>query len=63
MTTQLEEKSEEKVESDVTPLLSVEALDAGYDQSQILRGVNMVIPPNSVVSLLGRNGVGKTTTL
>ena len=34
-----------------------------YDQSPILRGVNLIVPENEVVVLLGRNGVGKTTTL
>jgi len=46
-----------------TPTLSLEGLDVAYDESLILRKVNLDIPPNSVVSLLGRNGVGKTTTL
>ena len=44
-------------------LLSVEALKASYDESIILRGIDMVVPPNSVVALLGRNGVGKTSLL
>jgi urea transport system ATP-binding protein len=46
-----------------TPLLSVEGLKASYDESIILRGIDMVVKPNSVVALLGRNGVGKTTLL
>lgn len=45
------------------PLLTVEGLKASYDESIILRGVDMVVPPNSVVALLGRNGVGKTSLL
>ncbi|MEJ6643458.1 MAG: urea ABC transporter ATP-binding subunit UrtE [Akkermansiaceae bacterium] len=44
-------------------LLELKEVEAAYDQSVILRGVNLEIPPNSVVALLGRNGVGKTTTL
>ena len=47
----------------MTNLLELRAIEAGYDQSAILRGVDLEIPPKSVVSLLGRNGVGKTTTL
>jgi len=43
--------------------LSIDDLDAYYDQSLILRGVDIKLPENAVVSLLGRNGVGKTTTL
>jgi len=44
-------------------MLSVKDVEACYDQSRILRGVFMEIPENAVVSLLGRNGVGKTTLL
>src|SRR5207342_3495983 len=34
-----------------------------YDGSRILRGVNLTVPERSLVCLMGRNGVGKTTTL
>lgn len=49
--------------SATTPLLTVEGLKASYDESIILRGIDMVVEPNSVVALLGRNGVGKTSLL
>jgi urea transport system ATP-binding protein len=45
------------------PLLSVKGLKASYDESIILRGIDMAVKPNSVVALLGRNGVGKTSLL
>lgn len=45
------------------PLLSVKDLKASYDESIILRGIDMTVRPNSVVALLGRNGVGKTSLL
>jgi branched-chain amino acid transport system ATP-binding protein len=44
-------------------LLSVEDVQAGYGLTQVLRGVNLDVERGSVVSLVGRNGVGKTTTL
>jgi len=47
----------------VTPLLSVQDLNAYYGQSHVLRGVNLHVNPGEVVSLIGRNGAGKTTTL
>ena len=50
-------------ETQPIPLLKVEDLMASYDESMILRGVGMEVPANSVVALLGRNGVGKTTLL
>ncbi len=49
--------------SDGEILLNIENLSAGYDASLILKNVNMVVPRNQVVALLGRNGVGKTTLL
>jgi ABC-type branched-subunit amino acid transport system ATPase component/ABC-type branched-subunit amino acid transport system permease subunit len=44
------------------PLLEVENLHAGYAGSVVLNGVNMTVRAGEVVALLGRNGVGKTTT-
>ena len=44
-------------------MLSLSNLSASYDGSRILRGVNLSVPKNSLVCLMGRNGVGKTTTL
>jgi urea transport system ATP-binding protein len=46
-----------------TALLSVEALDVGYGQGRICQRVTLDIGPGEAVSLLGRNGVGKTTLL
>ena len=45
------------------PLLTVDGLEASYDESPILRGISMEVKRDSVVALLGRNGVGKTTLL
>jgi len=45
------------------PLLEVAALDAGYGDMQVLRGVGMVIRPAEIVALVGGNGAGKTTLL
>ena len=44
-------------------LLSVAGLNAWYGESHILHGVEFEVPRGEVVTLLGRNGVGKTTTL
>lgn len=45
------------------PLLSIQGLHAGYDMTEVLQGVDLNVERGSVVSLVGRNGVGKTTTL
>src|ERR1700726_617614 len=45
------------------PLLAVANLEAWYGESHILHGVTFDVQPGEVVTLLGRNGVGKTTTL
>jgi branched-chain amino acid transport system ATP-binding protein len=44
-------------------LLRVEALEAWYGESHVLHGMNFTVGEGEVVTLLGRNGVGKTTTL
>ena len=44
-------------------LLEVEGLHAHYDKSHILRGVHLTIGKGEIVSLLGRNGSGRSTTL
>jgi len=44
-------------------LLSVRGLEAGYRGSQVLFGVDLDVGYGEVVSLLGRNGMGKTTTV
>jgi branched-chain amino acid transport system ATP-binding protein len=44
-------------------LLSVKDLQAWYGESHVLHGVDFEVRPGEVVTLLGRNGVGKTTTL
>jgi branched-chain amino acid transport system ATP-binding protein len=36
---------------------------AGYGSTTVLRGVDVTVPPHSVVALLGANGAGKTTLL
>ena len=44
-------------------LLAVRDLQAWYGESHVLHGVSLDVRPGEVVTLLGRNGVGKTTTL
>jgi len=44
-------------------ILEVDDIDTSYGNAQILTNVSLHIDSDEVVSLLGRNGVGKTTTL
>ncbi|MCZ8181408.1 MAG: ABC transporter ATP-binding protein [Beijerinckiaceae bacterium] len=44
-------------------MLEVEGLEAAYGDSQILFGVDLAVGQGEVVTLLGRNGMGKTTTI
>src|SRR5437762_14355462 len=46
-----------------TPALIAEGLNASYGQSHILRNLSFRVMPRETVSLLGRNGMGKTTLL
>ena len=44
-------------------MLKVEGLNTHYGKSHVLQGVNLEVGDGESVALLGRNGVGKTTTL
>ncbi|MCR0985776.1 ABC transporter ATP-binding protein [Roseomonas populi] len=44
-------------------MLEVEGLRAGYGGAEVLFDVNLRVGPGEVVTLLGRNGMGKTTTV
>jgi branched-chain amino acid transport system ATP-binding protein len=44
------------------PLLRVENLQAYYGKSHVLHGVDLTVGAGEIVSLLGRNGVGRSTT-
>ena len=46
-----------------TELLKIENLHAWYGESHILHGVNLTVNEGEVVTLLGRNGAGRTTTM
>jgi branched-chain amino acid transport system ATP-binding protein len=45
------------------PLLSVRGLQAGYGRAQVLFDVSFEVRPGEVVTLLGRNGMGRSTTI
>ena len=45
------------------PLLRVTGLHGGYGAAQVLFGIDLEVGHGEVVSLLGRNGMGKTTTI
>lgn len=46
-----------------TPTLEISKLQAWYGESHVLHGIDIVVQPGEVVTLLGRNGAGRTTTL
>ncbi|MBP6120032.1 MAG: ABC transporter ATP-binding protein [Giesbergeria sp.] len=49
--------------SPATPALQISKLEAWYGESHVLHGVDVLVQPGEVVTLLGRNGAGRTTTL
>ncbi|MFQ5973437.1 MAG: ABC transporter ATP-binding protein [Alphaproteobacteria bacterium] len=44
-------------------MLTVDAIETAYGDSQVLFGMTFEVGPGEVVTLLGRNGMGKTTTI
>src|ERR1700756_1646545 len=49
--------------ADAAPLLEVEDIETCYGLSQVLFGMSLSIRTGEMVSLMGRNGMGKTTTI
>jgi len=47
----------------LSTVLRINKLETRYGESVVLRDVNLKVPEGKLVSLMGRNGVGKTTTL
>jgi branched-chain amino acid transport system ATP-binding protein len=45
------------------PLLEIENIETRYGRSQVLFGISLTIAAGEMVSLMGRNGMGKTTTV
>ena len=46
-----------------TPLLEVDGIETCYGLSQVLFGMSLSIKPGEMVAPMGRNGMGKTTTI
>ena len=46
-----------------SPALEIKDLHAWYGESHVLHGMELVVQPGEVVTLLGRNGAGRTSTL
>src|SRR5215203_1011604 len=44
-------------------MLEILSVTGGYDDTVVLRDVDLVVPDGAVIALLGPNGAGKTTTL
>ncbi|GAB7534545.1 ABC transporter ATP-binding protein [Burkholderia sp. 3C] len=51
------------VDAQAVPALAIHDLEAWYGESHILHGVEMTVGRGEVVTLLGRNGAGRSTTL
>jgi len=52
-----------KGRTEMAHVLEIKNLHAWYDESHVLHGVNLEVHEGEVVTLLGRNGAGRTTTL
>lgn len=47
----------------MNPMLEVNGLDAWYDRSHVVQGLRFEVKQGEIVTLMGRNGAGKTSTL
>jgi branched-chain amino acid transport system ATP-binding protein len=59
----LETAARSTAQTQTSPLLSVNGLEAWYGESHVLHGMKFQVAAGEVVTLLGRNGAGKTTTM
>jgi branched-chain amino acid transport system ATP-binding protein len=55
--------SQDRVPSLATPILAADGLHVYYGASHVLHGVSLAMAAGETVSLIGRNGMGKTTLL
>jgi branched-chain amino acid transport system ATP-binding protein len=49
--------------ADAAPLLEVDAIETCYGLSQVLFGLSLSVRSGEMVAMMGRNGMGKTTTI
>src|SRR5205823_8840329 len=56
-------KSSDTKLAEPAPLLEIDAIETCYGLSQVLFGLSLSIRAGEMVSLMGRNGMGKTTTI
>src|SRR6476646_611858 len=49
--------------AETTPLLEVEDIETCYGLSQVLFGLSLTVRSGEMVAMMGRNGMGKTTTI
>lgn len=55
--------AEAAIDTQQAPMLSIRDLRAWYGESHVLHGIDLEVPEGQVVTLLGRNGAGKSTIL
>ncbi|MEM9147203.1 MAG: ABC transporter ATP-binding protein [Pseudomonadota bacterium] len=53
----------ERVSTTTEALLSVEGISAGYGGAMVINGVSLAVRPGEIVTILGKNGMGKTTLM
>src|SRR6202049_5046383 len=49
--------------ADAAPLLEVDGIETCYGLSQVLFGLSLIVRSGEMVAMMGRNGMGKTTTI
>ena len=49
--------------ADLAPLLEIDGIETCYGLSQVLFGLSLSVRSGEMVAMMGRNGMGKTTTI
>jgi len=47
----------------MTAALKIESVESGYDKTPVIRGISLDVQPGEIVTILGKNGMGKSTLL
>ena len=60
---ELNKKVEAKAEEEKKPAIKITNLHKAYGKKKVIRGLNLEVYPGELFGFIGRNGIGKSTTI